>query len=147
MADITMVYDRSETDELGIRHIAKENGIKIGYLPFHKIAVAFGSSGFNYYSLGKNYINDVDESKVIINRTQSKSRRIFASNVFEALDKKVLNSLKVELSCQSKLRTLLLFFKNGIGIPRTVYVPCNTFEERDDGGWRLQKTLSLSKMQ
>jgi glutathione synthase/RimK-type ligase-like ATP-grasp enzyme len=129
-----MVYDRSETDELGIRQIAKENGINIGYLPFHKIAVAFGSSGFKYYSLGKNYVNDIAESKVIINRTQSKSRRIFASNVFEALDKKVLNSLNVELSCQSKLRTLLLFFKNGIGIPRTVYVPCNTFEERDDGG-------------
>lgn len=128
MPDISIVYDRSETDELGIRKTAEEKGIELGFLPFYKVAVSFDARGLKYRSLGKDYSGELDDVKVVINRTQSKSRRIYATTILEAVEKPVLNSLNVETVCQSKLRTLLTLMNNGIKIPRTVYVPCNPFE-------------------
>ena len=134
MTDIVMVYDRSETDELGIRLTAEEMGIDLGYLPFHKVAVSFGNDSFTYGSLGRDYTKALDGVRVVLNRTQSKSRRLFASTIFEALDKEVLNPLAVELFCQSKIKTLLAFHRRGIRIPKTVYVPCNVKEAVTGGG-------------
>lgn len=133
MADISILYDRSETDELGIRLTAEERGIELGYLPFHKIAVGFGNEGISYMSLGGDYTKTLEETEVVINRTQSKSRRIFAATILEAVDKKVVNPLTIEMSCQSKIRALLAFYKKGIGIPKTVYVPCNVKESKANG--------------
>ncbi len=133
MANIAMLYDRSETDELGIRLTAANMGVELDYFPFHKIAVAFGPEGFSYRSLGKDYSNKLRDVKVVLNRAQSKYRRIFAADIFEAIGTSVLNPLNVELACKSKLRTLLLFATNGIRIPKTVYVPANV-EEQVIGG-------------
>lgn len=134
MADIAIAYDRSETDEMGIKLTAERMGIDLEYLPFYKTAVGIGSQGFVYRSLGRDYTERLRGIRVVLNRTQSKNRRIFASTIFEALDKEVLNPLPVEVSCQSKMRTMLLFFKRGIRIPRTVYVPCNVKEAKVGGG-------------
>jgi glutathione synthase/RimK-type ligase-like ATP-grasp enzyme len=134
MADIAMVYDRSETDELGIRLVAEEMGIDLEYLPFYKVAVGIGNHGFTYRSLGRDYTKDVESLGVILNRTQSKNRRIFGTSIFESLGKDVLNPLSVELSCQSKMRTLLSFYERGIRIPETVYIPSNVQESRVRGG-------------
>jgi len=128
ITDIAIVYDRSETDEMGIRLTAEEKGINLLYLPFHKIVVSFGNNGFDYFSIGKNYMEMIDEVKVVLNRTQSKNRRIFASAIFEGMNKKVLNSLSVELCCQSKIRTLIAFLKGGVKIPKTSYIPSNVKE-------------------
>lgn len=133
MTDIAMTYDRSETDELGIRLVAEEMGIDLEYLPFYKIAVSIWNQGFRYRSLGRDYTKVVEEIGVVLNRGQSKNRRIFASAFFESLGKEVLNPLSVELSCQSKVRTLLSFFERGIRIPKTVYVPCNIQEDKVKG--------------
>lgn len=134
MAEIAMVYDRSETDEMGIKLTAEEREIDLEYLPFHKVAVGFGDYGFTYRSLGRDYTTVLEGIRVVLNRTQSKNRRIFASAIFESLDKEVLNPLSIELYCQSKIRTLLAFFKSGIRIPKTVYVPCNAQEAKVEGG-------------
>lgn len=134
MTDIAMVYDRSETDEMGIKLTADEMGIDLGYLPFYKVSVGFDSDGFTARSLGQDYVEAFKEVRVVLNRTQSKNRRLFASAIFEALDKAVLNPLSVELACQSKMRTLLALFRNGIRIPKTVYIPCNVLEARAGGG-------------
>ena len=134
MADIAMVYDRSETDEMGIRLVAEEMGIDLEYLPFYKVAVGIGNHGFTYRSLGRDYTKTVEGLRVVLNRTQSKNRRIFATAIFESLGKDVLNPLPVELSCQSKMRTILSFYERGIRIPETVYVPCNVQESRVRGG-------------
>ena len=133
MTDIAIVYDRSETDEMGIRLTAEEMGIELEYLPFHKVAISYGNKGFTYSSLGKNYSETLNDTRVVLNRTQSKSRRIFAAALFEACDKQILNPLSVELICESKMRTLLSFIRNGIMVPTTVYVPSNVQEKGTDG--------------
>ncbi len=134
MANIAMLYDRSETDELGIRLTAEEMGVELDYLPFHKVAVGFDTDGFSYRSLGRDYSDRLRDTRVILNRTQSKSRRVFAADIFEALGSRVLNPLTVELACKSKMRTLLAFSSKGIRVPRTVYVPANVEEQVGGGG-------------
>ena len=128
-----MLYDRSETDELGIKLTAEKMGIEIGYLPFHKVSVCFDSGGLTYRSLGKNYTEVLGETEVVLNRTQSKSRRLYATTILEAAGKRVLNPICVEEMCQSKVRTLLALIGKGVNIPRTVYVPCNAHEETNSG--------------
>ncbi len=134
MANIAMLYDRSETDELGIRLTAEEMGVELDYLPFHKVAVGFDTDGFSYRSLGRDYSDRLRDTRVILNRTQSKSRRVFAADIFEALGARLLNPLTVELACKSKMRTLLAFSSKGIRVPRTVYVPANVEEQVGGGG-------------
>jgi glutathione synthase/RimK-type ligase-like ATP-grasp enzyme len=128
-----MVYDRSETDEMGINLTAEEMGLQIDYLPFHKISVAFDRKGFSYTSVGKDFTKELENIRVVLNRTQSKNRRIFSSAIFEFLEKEVVNSLEIELLCESKLRTLLQLSKKGIRIPKTVYVPSNVQEMTPTG--------------
>ena len=133
MTDISILYDRSETDELGIRLTAEKMGIELGYLPFHKVAVGFGNEGFKYRSLRGDLLKKLDDTRVVINRTQSKNRRIYAAMILEACDKGAVNPLSIELFCESKIRTLLAFQKAGIGIPETVYVACNVKEQMAGG--------------
>jgi glutathione synthase/RimK-type ligase-like ATP-grasp enzyme len=125
---IAIIYDRSQTDELGIRLTAEERGINLAYLPFHKVAIGFSNEGLSYNSLGKNYDRVLENSEVIVNRTQSKSRRLFASAILNALGKHVLNPFTVELACQSKIKTLATLYQNRIKIPKTLYIPCNVKE-------------------
>ena len=134
MANIAMLYERSETDELGIRLTADEMGVELDYLPFHKVAVAFDADGFSYRTLGRDHSDKLNDIRVVLNRTQSKGRRIFASDIFEAIGAHVLNPLTVELACKSKVRTLLTLSNNGIRVPRTVYVPANVEEQMGRGG-------------
>ena len=128
MAEIALAYERSETDELGIRLTASEMGVELGYIPFHKVAVTMSESGVQLRNASRNLVDDLQRVGVILNRTQSKNRRIYGASVFEALDKHVLNTFPIELACQSKVRTLLRFSKKGIKIPKTVFVPCNPVE-------------------
>lgn len=51
----------------------------------------------------------------------------------EMLGKKTINSSQIEFTCYSKLRTLLHFWAEGIPIPKTVYVPCDTTDTLKDG--------------
>ena len=37
---IALLYERSETDENGIKHTAEELGIELKFIPFRKIAVS-----------------------------------------------------------------------------------------------------------
>jgi len=145
MTDIAMVYDRSETDEIGINLTAQEMEIDLYYLPFYKVSVGFGNSGYSYRSPGRDHTAALRDIKVVLNRIQSKNRRIYASTIFEAFGKMVLNPLNVELACQSKIRTLLTFFKDDIGIPRTVYMPCNV-QESIVGGGTLNNSDVMSEM-
>lgn len=131
---IAIAYERSETDELGIKLTAEELGIDIVYIPFHKVSFCIDKDGYRVKSKGKNYFRIVEDVSVILNRMQSKNRRLFAANIFEAFGKHVINSSHVEFVCFSKLRTLLHFWREGIRIPTTVYVPCNTYERKTDGG-------------
>ena len=134
MTDIAILYDRSESDELGIKLTAEQMGIELSYLPFYKVAFGFDRGGFDFRTTGKDYTRNLSETRVVLNRGQSKNRRIFASMIIESLGKQGVNPLEVELACQSKMRSLLAFMSHGVNIPRTVYIPCNVLEETGAGG-------------
>lgn len=145
MPEIAILYDRSETDELGIKFTAEEMGIELGYIPFHKVSVRFGRTGFNYRSLGKNLTGDLTAIQVVLNRAQSKNRRLYAATILEALGKHLVNPYSVESICASKVRCLLAFHGKGIRTPVTVYVPCNVKEVRPGGGF-VDNTRDVSQL-
>jgi len=130
---IGIVYERSETDEMGIKLTARELGIDLAYIPFRKVSVRLDRDGYSIRSKGKTYSKVIEDVNAILNRVQSKNRRLFAVNILEAFGKYVINPLRVEFICYSKLRTLLHFWKEGIKTPRTVYVPCDSHEPTMNG--------------
>jgi glutathione synthase/RimK-type ligase-like ATP-grasp enzyme len=123
---IAILYEHAETDELGIRMTAKEMGIDLTYIPFHKIAVSISNSGYSFKSQKKNYFEIIDNVNAVLNRTQSKNRRLYAASFLEAIGKYVINPLQVESLCFSKFRTLVEFWKQGIKIPKTIFIPCDS---------------------
>jgi glutathione synthase/RimK-type ligase-like ATP-grasp enzyme len=130
---IAILYERSETDEMGIKLTATEMGINLVYIPFRKVSIRMSNGEYSVRSKGKDYSTLVKDVSAILNRAQSKNRRLFAAHILEAFGKHVINPSQVEYLCFSKLRTLLHFWKNGIKIPRTVYVPCDSHESKRDG--------------
>ena len=130
---IALLYERSENDENGIKLTAQQLGIDLTFIPFRKIALSISKDGFSAKTKGKDYSNIIGNTKVVLNRAQSKNRRLQASYIMEMLGKKTLNSSQVEFICYSKLRTLLHLFKEGIPIPKTVFVPCDSSDMLKNG--------------
>ena len=143
MTEITILYDRSETDELGVRQTAEQMDVELGFLPFHKVALSFNDKELSYISLNKSFDETLQTTNVVINRTQAKNRRIQAATIMEVLGKSVLNPLHVEQVCASKLRTLIELSLNGVRVPKTFYTPANVKENRIGVGYQNnQSTIS-----
>jgi hypothetical protein len=119
---IALLYERSETDELGIKQTAEQLGIKLEFIPFRKIALAFSKDGYSFKTKGKDYTGILKNVGVVLNRAQSKNRRLYAAHVMEAFSKKVINP-----------SSLLHFWAWGVPIPKTVYVPCDAIDTTKDG--------------
>jgi glutathione synthase/RimK-type ligase-like ATP-grasp enzyme len=130
---IALLYERSETDETGIKLTAQEMGIDLAFIPFRKIALTISKNGFTAKTKGKDYTGTFKDVAVVLNRAQSKNRRLQAGYLMEMLGKKAINSSQIEFTCYSKLRTLLHFWKKGIPIPKTVYVPCDATDTLKNG--------------
>ena len=130
---IALLYERSENDENGIKLTAQQLGIDLTFIPFRKIALAISKDGFTAKTKGKDYSGAIENTKVVLNRAQSKNRRLQASYIMEMLGKKTLNSSQIEFICYSKYRTLLHLFKEGIPIPKTVFVPCDATDTLKNG--------------
>ncbi|UCC58571.1 MAG: hypothetical protein JSW14_01225 [Candidatus Bathyarchaeum sp.] len=130
---IGILFESSETDEKGIKMTAEEMGIDLVYIPFRKVAFRLDENRYTLSTKGKDYTKVLKDIKVVLNRAQSKNRRLFAANVLEAFGKHVINPQCVEYVCFSKLRTLLHFWHAGINIPHTVYVPVDSNERTLDG--------------
>jgi glutathione synthase/RimK-type ligase-like ATP-grasp enzyme len=130
---IALLYERSETDETGIKLTAQEMGIDLTFIPFRKIALTISKNGFTAKTKGKDYTGTFKDVAVVLNRAQSKNRRLQAGYLMEMLGKKTINSSQIEFTCYSKLRTLLHFWKEGIPIPKTVYVPCDATDTLKSG--------------
>jgi len=131
---IAILYEQAETDELGIKLTAKELGIDLVQIPFRKLLVSIGNMGIDIRNKNKTYHDLVENVDVVLNRAQSKNRRLYAARILETLDKHVLNPFSVEHTCFSKLWTLLKFWKSGVPIPKTMYIPLDSHEPRKDGG-------------
>jgi glutathione synthase/RimK-type ligase-like ATP-grasp enzyme len=130
---ISLLYERSENDENGIKLTAQQLDIDLTFLPFRKIALSIFKDGFSAKTKGKGYTRTIKDTAVVLNRAQSKNRRLQASYFMERLGKKIINSSQTEFVCYSKLRTLLNFWKEGIPIPKTVYVPCDSVDTLKNG--------------
>jgi glutathione synthase/RimK-type ligase-like ATP-grasp enzyme len=130
---IALLYERSENDENGLKLTAQQLGIDLTFLPFRKIALSISKDGFTAKTKGKEYTNIIKDTAVVLNRAQSKNRRLQASYIMEQLGKKTLNSYQSEFVCYSKLRTLLNLWREGIPIPKTVYVPCDSTDFMKNG--------------
>jgi glutathione synthase/RimK-type ligase-like ATP-grasp enzyme len=130
---IALLYERSEPDEMGIKLTAQEMSIDLTFIPFRKIALTIGQSGFTAKTKGKDYTQAIKDTAVVLNRAQSKNRRLQAGYLMEVLGKKTINSSQIEFTCYSKLRTLLHLWKEGIPIPKTVYVPCDAVDTLKSG--------------
>ncbi len=130
---IGILFESSETDEKGIKMTAEQMGIDLIYIPFRKVAVRLDRNGYEIRTKAKDYTNVLKDTKVVLNRAQSKNRRLFAANILEALGKHVINPQCIEYACFSKLRTLLHFWQAGIKTPETVYVPVDSNEKTLDG--------------
>jgi glutathione synthase/RimK-type ligase-like ATP-grasp enzyme len=130
---IGLLYESPETDENGIKLTAEQLGIDLTIIPFRKIAVTISKHGCNISSKGKNFTNEIKNISTILNRAQSKNRRLYAAHTMEALGKKVINPSSVEFTCYSKFRTLMRFWSLGLPIPKTVYVPCDPTETLKGG--------------
>lgn len=130
---IALLYERSENDENGIKLTAQQLGIDLTFLPFRKIALTISKEGFTAKTNGKNYTNTIKDIQVVLNRAQSKNRRLQASYIMEQLNKKTLNTSQIEFTCYSKLRTLLTLWKAGLPVPKTVYIPCDTQDTLKNG--------------
>jgi len=129
---IGILYERSGTDEMGIKLTAEELGINLVYIPFRKVSIRLDKDGHSVKSKGKNYSKVIEDVKVVLNRAQSKNRRLLAANILEIFGKYVVNPSPIEYICYSKLRTLLHFWKKGIKTPQTIYVPCDSHEPTVD---------------
>ena len=123
---IALLYERSETDEMGIKLTAQKLGVDLTFIPFRKIAFSIFNNNFLAKTKGKVFTQIIKDTKVVLNRAQSKNRRLQAGYLFELLGKKTVNSSSVEFICYSKLRTLLHLWKEGIPIPKTVFIPCDS---------------------
>ncbi len=130
---IGLLYERSENDENGIKLTAEELGIDLTFIPFRKIAVAIDKDNFKFASKGKDFTDTIKNIAVVLNRAQSKNRRVYAAHTFEVLEKKVINSSSIEFLCYSKFRTLMRLWAVGLPIPKTVYVPCDPYDTTKDG--------------
>ncbi len=113
---------------MGIRQTAKDMGVDLIYIPFRKISVSIGNESFGFHSPNKDFQGIVEEVNSILNRTQSKNRRLYAASIMEGLGKYVINPLDVETLCFSKFRTLVEFWKRKIPIPKTVFIPCDAHD-------------------
>ncbi|MGF3522505.1 MAG: ATP-grasp domain-containing protein, partial [Candidatus Bathyarchaeia archaeon] len=130
---IGLLYERSENDENGIKLTAEQLGIDLTFIPFRKIAITIGQNMLNVASKGKNFTDTFKDVKVVLNRAQSKNRRVYAAHTLEVLGKKVINSSAIEFTCYSKFRTLIELWALKLPIPKTTYVPCDPFDKTKDG--------------
>jgi glutathione synthase/RimK-type ligase-like ATP-grasp enzyme len=130
---IALLYERSENDENGIKLTAQQLGIDLTFIPFRKIALSISKDGFSAKTKGKDFTDAIENTQVVLNRAQSKNRRLQASYFMEALGKKTLNTSQVEFVCYSKLRTLLNLHKEGLPIPKTIFVPCDATDTLKNG--------------
>lgn len=130
---IGLLCEYLEADEMGIKLTADSMNLDVEYIPFRKISLELGANTLRIKSKEFDHTERLKEIKVVLNRAQGKNRRLIAASFLEAIDKHVINPLNVEFTCFSKFRTLLKLSKNGIRVPKTVFIPCDVVEATHDG--------------
>jgi glutathione synthase/RimK-type ligase-like ATP-grasp enzyme len=126
---VAILYEYPDTDEEGIKITAQDLGIDLKYIPFRKVSILIGNDVFGFKSRNADFRPLIDGVNSVLNRTQSKNRRLYAASILEGFGKYVLNPLNIESTCFSKFRTLVEFWRRGIPIPKTIYIPCDSHDQ------------------
>lgn len=127
---IAILYEHAGTDEMGIQLTAQKLGIDLTFIPSRKISFLLRNHDYKVKSAVRDYSEELRNVSVVLNRAQSKNRRLLVGAMLEALGKQVINPSQIEYICFSKLRTLLHFWRERVKIPATVYVPCDPKNKR-----------------
>ncbi|MEM2914149.1 MAG: hypothetical protein QXH91_01925, partial [Candidatus Bathyarchaeia archaeon] len=96
---IAILYEHPGTDEMGIQCTAKMLGIDLAFIPSRKISFLLGKSELKVSNTFRDYSEKIKNVCVVLNRSQSKNRRLFMVDIFEAMGKKVINPSQVEHIC------------------------------------------------
>jgi glutathione synthase/RimK-type ligase-like ATP-grasp enzyme len=142
---LAILFEYPDTDEKGIMITAREMGIDLKYVPFRKISVLIGNGVSSFKSEKGDYSPIIEDVTVILNRAQSKYRRLYSANIFEGFGKYVLNPDATEFVCFSKFRTLLEFWRNRVPIPLTAYIPCDS-HDRAIGGVQIHNEEAVANL-
>jgi glutathione synthase/RimK-type ligase-like ATP-grasp enzyme len=118
---------------MGIRMTAEEMGVDLTYIPFRKVVIAIGNGNYSFRTLNKDLRGKLENVNAVLNRTQSKNRRLYAASILEAFGKYVVNPLSIESLCFSKFRSLVEIWRRNVKIPKTVYIPCDAYDVTTDG--------------
>ena len=130
---IAILYEYPDTDEMGIRMTAEKMDVDLTYIPFRKVSISIENQGHSFRTLKRDLRDRLEGVNAVLNRTQSKNRRLYAASIMEAFGKYVVNPLSIEDLCFSKFRSLIMLWKHGVRIPKTVYIPCDSYDTTTDG--------------
>ena len=131
---IALLYERSENDENGIKLTAQQLGIDLIFLPFRKIALSIGKDGFNAKTKGKNYTNIINDVAVVL-ESCTKQKPTPPSIIHYGATWQKNNKLlgRANLYATANFALCLNLWKEGIPIPKTVFVPCDSSDTLKNG--------------
>ena len=117
---IALLYERSENDENGIKLTAQQLGIDLTFIPFRKIALSISKDGFSAMTKGKDYSGIVENTKVVLNRAQSKNRHLHDVG---CLAKKPSTHLKSNSSATANTAPYCIYSKKASQFPKPSSCP------------------------
>lgn len=129
MPSIALVYDRMTPDEGELFLTAKERNVSL-------IPIFLKSPSPEAFS------SDLKTFQVAINRCESRWRAMQASSILEGLGKRVINPSGVEALCGSKIETAKIWVKNGLDVPRWVFIP---FSKAQDALWKERVLIQIEE--
>lgn len=130
---LAILYEYPDTDEMGIRMTAEKMGVELTFIPFRKVSISIENRGHSFRTQRRDLRDRLEGVNAVLNRTQSKNRRLYAASIMEAFGKYVVNPLSIEDLCFSKFRSLVKIWMHGVRIPKTVYIPCDAYDTTTDG--------------
>jgi [lysine-biosynthesis-protein LysW]--L-2-aminoadipate ligase len=125
MPSIALVYDRMTPDEGELFLTAKERNVNL-------IPLFLKSPSSEAFS------SNLTEFQVAINRCESRWRAMQAASILESFGKQVINPSGVESLCGSKIETAKIWLRNGLDVPKWVFIP---FPKNPDSSWK-ERVLS-----
>ncbi len=131
---IALLYERSENDENGIKLTAQQLGIDLAFIPFRKIALSISKDGFNCQNQRQRLHRNLSTTPklcLIVRKAKTAASKPHTS--WKMLGKKTLNSSQIEFICYSKSAPYCTSYKEGIPIPKTVFVPCDATDTMKNG--------------
>jgi [lysine-biosynthesis-protein LysW]--L-2-aminoadipate ligase len=126
-----LLYDKIGAEDIGIALAADRMGIDLEAVNARTLLFPHDFNGSH---------------DVYIDRCKSANRRMKMAELLEGRSIPIFQTSTVERNCNDKSLTTILFMKRGLPIPKTCYVPYNTFlDERGNPVFRREELLEVAK--